>query len=83
MVYFIWKSGFGDLVFLILRHSPISEIFKTIIFIDQIKIAIELKKYLWSRFSDYARNENQAFGIIQSLTSNLNANIRTKVMKDL
>lgn len=43
MVYFIQKSGFQDLAFLIPKHGLISEILKTIIFVNKIKDVIKNK----------------------------------------
>ncbi len=64
MVYTIRKLDFWDLAFLIPKHDPISEIPKTIIFIDKIKDTIEMEKYRRSRLPDHVRNGNQAFVII-------------------
>ena len=53
------------------------------VFVDKIKNAIELEKYLRSRLPNCVRNGNQVFVVIRSFTSNLDANTRTRVMEDL
>lgn len=75
--------SFWDLAFFVLRHGLINKILKTMVFVDKIEDAIELNEYLQLRLWDYVRNENYAFVIIQSLTSNLDTNIRIKIMEDL
>lgn len=44
---------------------------------------MRLEKYLLFRLPDYVHNEKQAFIIIQSIISNLNVNIRNKIMENL
>ena len=83
MVCPIQKSGFRDLAFLVPKDGPISGIPKMIVFVDKIKDAIELEKYLRSRLPDCVRNGGRASVIIQSITSNLDANTRTRIMEDL
>ena len=82
MVYSIRKLGFQNLAFLVLKDSQISGIPKTMVFVDKIENAIELKRYLQSRLPDCIQNRDPAFVIIQSITSNLDANIKTKIIKD-
>lgn len=83
MIYFIQKLGFQDLVFLVPRHNSINEISKTMVFVDKIENAIKLEKYLYLRLPDCIRNGNQAFVVIRSFTSNLDTNIRIKVIENL
>lgn len=58
MIYFIQKSGFWDLAFLIFKDNLISGILKIIVFIDKIKGTIKLERYLWSRLLDCIRNRS-------------------------
>ncbi len=60
----IQKSGFQNLAFLVLKHGPISEIPKMIIFINTIEDAIEMERYLRSKLPDCVHNGNQAFVVI-------------------
>ncbi len=83
MVCPIQKPGFRDLAFLVPKDGPVGLIPKTMIFVDKIEDAIRLERYLRSRLSDCVRNGKQAFVVIQSITSNLDANTRTRVMEDL
>ena len=83
MVYSIQKLGFWDIAFLIPKNGPISEIPKTMVFVNKIEDAIELEKYLWSRLPDFIYNGKQIFVIILFFTFNLDANTRTKIMKNL
>ncbi len=53
------------------------------IFVNKIEDAIERERYLRSRLPDCVPNRNQASVVIQSITSNLDANTRTRVMEDL
>ena len=53
------------------------------VFVNKIEDAIRLERYLQSRLPDRVRNGKQAFVIIQSITFNLDANTRTKVMEKL
>ncbi len=52
------------------------------IFVNKIEDAIEMERYLRSRLPDRVCNGNQASVVIQSITSNLDANTRTRVMED-
>ncbi len=83
MVCPIRKSGFRDLAFLVPKYGPISEIPKMMIFVDKIEDVIEMERYLRSRLLDRVCNGNQASIVIQSITSYLDANTRTRVMEDL
>lgn len=64
MVALIWKVGFKDLVFVIPSTSTISDISKTMIFVDSIDETIEMVKYLWSRLSKRIRRIRQLEVII-------------------
>lgn len=75
--------GLQDLTFLVFKYGQISEILKTIIFVNKIEDAIKLKKYLYLRFSNCVYNKNQASVVIRSFTSNLDINIKTKIIEDL
>lgn len=79
----IWKSSFQGLAFLIPRNSSIREIPKTMIFVDKIEDIIELEKYLQSKLSNCIYNRTQSFMVIRTITSNLNATIKTKIMENL
>lgn len=54
-----------------------------IVFINKIENIIRLKKYLRFRLPNYVCNEKPDFVVIQLITSNLDANIKTQVIKDL
>ncbi len=54
-----------------------------IIFVNKIEEAIEMERYLQFKLPDCVCNGNQASAIIQSITSNLDTNTRTRVMEDL
>lgn len=75
--------GFWDLAFLVPKYNPISEIPKTMIFLNKIEDIIEIKRYLQSRLLDCICNKNQASVVISSITFNLNANTRIKVIENL
>ncbi|WP_375449210.1 C-terminal helicase domain-containing protein [uncultured Nostoc sp.] len=83
MVCPIRKSGFQDLAFLVPKDGPVGLIPKTMVFVNKIEDAIRLERYLRSRLPDRVRNGKQAFVIIQLITSNLDANTKTRVMEDL
>ncbi len=83
MICLIQKPGFQDLAFLIPKDGPVGLIPKTMVFVDKIEDAIRLERYLQSRLPNCVHNGKQTFVIIQSITSNLNANTRTRVMEDL
>lgn len=53
------------------------------VFINKIEDVIKMEKCLRSRLPDHICNRNQASVIIQSITSNLDANTITKVIEDL
>ncbi len=53
------------------------------VFVDKIENTIRLERYLPFRLPNYICNKKQAFVIIQLITSNLDTNTKTKVMKDL
>lgn len=53
------------------------------VFINKIKDVIRLENYSQFRLPDYVCNRNQAFVVIQLITSNLDTNIRTRVIKNL
>lgn len=82
-MYPIEKLNFQDLAFFIPRNNLIKEIPKTIVFVDKIENAIQLKKYLSSRFLDSVYNRTQVFVIIKTFISNLHTTIRSKMIKNL
>lgn len=53
------------------------------VFVDKIEDTIELNRYLQSKLPDCIRNGGQAFVIIQSIISNLDAHTRIRIMEDL
>lgn len=53
------------------------------VFVDKIGDTMRLEKYLQSRLGDCVRNGKQALVVIQSITSNLDANTRIRVIEDL
>ena len=82
IVCFIQKPGFWDLAFFEPKDGLVGLIPKTMVFVDKIEDAIRLEKYLRSKLLHCLRNKKQAFVVIQSITSNLDANTRTKVIED-
>ena len=83
MVYLIQKLGFQELAFFVPKDGPVGLILKIMVFVNKIEDAIRLEKYLRSRLPDCVRNKKQAFVIIQAITSNLDANIRTRAKENL
>ena len=53
------------------------------VFVNKIENTIRLERYQQSRLPDHVRNGKQPCVIIQSITSNLDANTRTRVMENL
>lgn len=83
IVYFIQKSGFWNLVFLVSKDSQINEILTIMVFVNKIQDVIKLEKYLWSRLPDCICNRSWIYMVIQSITSNLDDNTRTKCIENL
>lgn len=67
----IRKARFENLAFIIPSAGTISDISKTMIFIDSIDEFIEMVKYLRSKFSKRIRRIKQSDVIIQTFFANL------------
>lgn len=79
----IRKIRFKDLDFFIPSGDVIDEILKIIIFIDKIDNAIQIAKYLQSRFSECIWKKKRSNHIIHIFTANFTTTSRTKFLADL
>lgn len=83
MVAPIRKTEFKDPIFVIPSASAISDIFKTMIFINLIDETTEMVKYLLSRLSEQIKTIKRPDMIIQAFSANLIAKSLTRFLKDL
>ncbi len=82
IVSLIRKTRFKDLDFFILSRGTVSEIPKTIIFVDKIDNAIQMAKHLRSRLPKRIRKEGCLNSIIRTFMANLTTTSRTKFLAD-
>ncbi len=79
----IRKAGFKNLDFLIPSGGAVSEIPKTMIFVDKMNEAIKMAKHLRSRLPEYIQNERDPEDIIRTFSANLTTTSRSKFLADL
>lgn len=80
MIALIRKTGFKNCVLVIPRPSAISNIPKTMIFIDLIDKTTEMVKYLQSRLSKHIRMIKQSDMIIRVFFANLTAESQMRLL---
>lgn len=79
----IRKAGFEDLAFIIPSAGTVSDIPKTMIFVDSIDEATEMVKYLRSKLFKRIKTLRRPLEIIRTFSANLTAESRARFLQDL
>lgn len=78
----IHKIEFKDLDFFISNRGALGKIPKIIIFVDKINNAVQIAKYLYSRFFEHIQKENRPNHIIHIFMTNFTTISKTQILAD-